>query len=247
MSETIRDHKNKPAIAFVSWLNRLVLKHKFSRIDVNGSANIPAEGPFLLVSNHTSRWDGLLIYRLLSRPANYMVSPNEPRGWQGAVLKSNGGFPADGRLDLSNFILQQIAKGEPVVIFPEGNVFRDGSIHAFKKGAAKFAWYCFNKGVNLPMVPFAIGYSGSSVSLEVAEPIDPSSIFEGQATTELEAVNRLTKLMHERVCHARKLIDQRNAFDKEGNGEPGVCANKSAAETYGQVLSRFLQPPPASA
>ena len=59
-----------------------------------------------------------------------MVSPNELTGLQGFLLSRVGAFPAHPRLDFVSHVLNQFKKGEPFVIFPEGNVWRNG--HTFR-------------------------------------------------------------------------------------------------------------------
>lgn len=151
----------KTGIGYFFWnlIDRVIVDFYFNRIDIVGSENLPAEGPFILVSNHSSRWDGPLVQHILNRPANYMVSPNEMRGLQGAAVMSVGAFPANPRLDLINFANRQLKRGEPVVIFPEGNVFCDGVLHTFKKGVARIALAAARGGLDVPVVPIFIRYS----------------------------------------------------------------------------------------
>lgn len=173
MSEKIVNRKNQLAQAFFSWLNKVVLGVHFKGLEFAGLENIPASGPFLVIANHQSRWDGLLVMKAINRVANYMVSPNELRGFQGNVIKSMGGFPADRRFNLLPYIEERVRKGEPIVIFPEGNVFRDGVIHPFKDGAARVALMCHEIGVVLPIVSMAIayGYRTAKVSVSRAVPV----------------------------------------------------------------------------
>src|SRR5271170_1903336 len=169
MQSEIDDRKNKLTFAALNWLNRTATGTRFRYVHVLGEHNLPRNAAFLLIANHTSRWDGLVIGRLLNRPANYMVTPNELKGFQGMVMRAGGSFPADRRLNLMAFVRRQIEKGEPVVIFPEGNIYRDGSTHPFKRGAAKIVLDCLKYGIDLPIVSVAIRYEGDSVWLAVLE------------------------------------------------------------------------------
>ena len=152
----------KTPIGYLFWniVDRVVVDFHFNRIEVIGPEHLPREGSFILVSNHSSRWDGPVVQHILNRRANYMVSPNEMRGLQGSAVMSVGAFPANPRLDLIGYAHQKLAKGEPVVIFPEGNVFYDGTLHPFKKGVARIALAAARDGLNVPVVPIHIRYSG---------------------------------------------------------------------------------------
>lgn len=154
----LKDRKNPFVYAFWTAVNKICLTLKFKNIEITGRENLPESGPFLLVSNHCSRWDGLLIYELINRPANFMVSPNELAGAQGAVLSSMGSFPADPRADLIGHSLKLFAKGEGIVIFPEGDIYRNGSTQKFKTGAAKICFAALEAGIDLPVFPAAISY-----------------------------------------------------------------------------------------
>ena len=169
MKKQLVDRKNLLTYLFWSWVNKTILWRQFKQIKVVGGEQLPPnQQPFMIVSNHISRWDGLLIYQMLCRPSNFMVSPNELVGFQGRVLQSMGAFPASARFDLKNHVQQQIAKGEPVVIFPEGDIHRDGTTHPFKSGAARFALSCAESGVDLPIFPVAITYGADGHTAEIA-------------------------------------------------------------------------------
>ncbi len=173
--DILYDRKNKFAECFWAGVNNCVLACKFDKISVHGIENIPRSGPFILVSNHVSRWDGLLIKQLVGRPANYMVSPAELRGFQGVVLRSIGAFPASPRFDLSGFVIQKAVQGEATIIFPEGNIYRNGTPYRFKNGAARLALDCCAAGLKCPLIPSAIAYEDTATSvvhLTVGAPLD---------------------------------------------------------------------------
>ncbi len=157
--KALSDRKNIFVYLFWQLVNRILIAFNFKDFQIIGGQNLPKSGPFLLVANHTSRWDGLLAYRTIDRPANFMVSPNELVGFQGAVLTSMGSFPADPRADLLTHAISLFNKGEGIVVFPEGNIFRDGSTHNFKPGAAKIALAAAEQGIDLPIIPAAINYA----------------------------------------------------------------------------------------
>jgi len=163
MAAKLVDRKSKLAMTMLGWLCRRFVAARFPELTVTGIDNIPKEGPFLLLANHTSRWDPLVVYILLNRDANYMTHPNELKGFQGLVLPTVGAFPASRSLDMDEFIVRQVKRGEPIVIFPEGGVFRDRQLHPFKKGTAHLLLACKDAGVDLPVVPVAIEYENNRI------------------------------------------------------------------------------------
>lgn len=205
MKFQIADRKNALTYAFWSTVNKVVLGNRFVTVEVEGRENLPANRGFMLVANHSSRWDGLLVYNLINRPANFLVHPNELRGPQGTVLKSMGSFPASTQFDLQSHIERQLRKGEGVVIFPEGDVHRDGLTHSFKSGAARFALNAVRAGVDVPIVPVAMKYSDdlSSVRIKVGEPISTTEYLELFLKESAQAVRSLTDRLQREVCHMR--------------------------------------------
>jgi 1-acyl-sn-glycerol-3-phosphate acyltransferase len=205
----ITDRKSKLIYSIFSWLNSTIVRRQFPKLDVLGTDNIPA-GPCLFVCNHTKRWDGLLIYHLLGRPSNFLVSPNELKGLQGAILKSMGAFPASTSFDLQTHVRQQLAKGEPVVIFPEGDIYRDGKTHTFKSGAARMALACAKAGIVVPIVPAAVHYDEGlrSVKVVIGAPVDPAP-YVIEADSIAGQVKSLTERLFREVCHLRYQLGSR--------------------------------------
>lgn len=177
--QTLKDKKSFLRFTFWNLVNQIVMRVHFKEISVIGRKNLP-KGAFILVANHSSRWDGLVVQFLLNRRANYMVSPNEMKGLQGRAVKSVGAFPSNSRHDLVSYSLGQLLKNEPLVVFPEGNIFRDDYLHPFKKGAAKIALEALSRNYNIPIVPLAINYDydqdrgGHTVSMHVGQAYMPA-------------------------------------------------------------------------
>jgi 1-acyl-sn-glycerol-3-phosphate acyltransferase len=242
------DKKNKLAELFWGLVNKVVLARKFRDVTVNGRENLPA-GPFLLVCNHVSRWDGLVIRALVNRPANYMVSPNELKGYQGWVLRSLGAFPANPRLDFLGFCRRQAAGGEAIVVFPEGDIYRDGTTHPFKNGAARLALNVASAGIACPVVPCAIAYDDGParrVTVSLGEPVELAAYMSEFAEQSNSAIRSLTVRLQREVsllryelgaeAEAAKLFWQHNKkWVETGDGRCGV--NEHAGESDGRILS----------
>ncbi len=210
MKRELIDRKSWLTYSVFALLNKLAVHTHFEVLDIIGRENIPREGPFLLVSNHISRWDGPVAYEIISRPANFMVSPNELLGLQGLILRSMGSFPANPRFAIQDFVLNQMGRGEGVVIFPEGDIFRDGTTHAFKPGAARLALNCAREGLDFPVVPMAIRYSqsGTRAMVMVAPPVELQSYLDSHAEQPQQAVSSLTVRLHREVSHLRYCLGE---------------------------------------
>ena len=213
------DRKSWITYAILNFINRISVKKHFVKFEITGRERLP-EGSFILIANHSARWDGPVVQQVIERPANFMVSPNELKGLQGLLLRAIGAFPADPRLDLLSFMRNQAKKSEPIVIFPEGDIFRDGSTHSFKKGAARIALQCAANGLNVPIVPVAIKYSGTTpemVRVSIGDAIDLSDCLSTYQHNQVTAVHNLTLCLHREICHLKAALgsksDQLTVFD----------------------------------
>jgi acyl-[acyl-carrier-protein]-phospholipid O-acyltransferase/long-chain-fatty-acid--[acyl-carrier-protein] ligase len=125
------------------------------RIRSLGEANIPAEGPALLVSNHVSFIDAFLITMASPRLVRFMMFRayyDLPLvGW---FFKAMGCIPVSDR-DGPKAIIESfraaraaLEKGEAVCIFAEGEISRHGQMLRFKKGFERIV-----EGLDIPVVP----------------------------------------------------------------------------------------------
>jgi acyl-[acyl-carrier-protein]-phospholipid O-acyltransferase/long-chain-fatty-acid--[acyl-carrier-protein] ligase len=136
-------------IRFVVWL----MAHTLYRIKVYGRENLPDEGGALLVPNHVSWLDGVLLLLTSSRPIRMVVyAGNFQQKWlkwmanlYGAIMIGTKPKEIAAALIEAREALQ---RGELVCIFPEGGISRSGQVQAFKAGAMKIL-----KGTEVPVVP----------------------------------------------------------------------------------------------
>lgn len=147
----------------------LVLPFYFGRIEVIGQENLPATGPVIIAPTHRSRWDALLVPYATGRTATgrdlrFMVSVDEVRGIQGWFIRRMGGFAIDTKHPTVSTLrhgVEILHAGEMLVIFPEGNIFRDGSLHPLKPGLARLALSAESSrpGLGVKIVPISLHYS----------------------------------------------------------------------------------------
>src|SRR5919202_5151126 len=123
----------------------VIMPFFFGQLKVTGQENIPRTGPVILAPTHRSRWDALVIPYAAGKPVTgrdlrYMVSEDEIKGIQGWFIRRMGGFPVNTRhpgVGSFRHSLELLRNGEALVIFPEGDIFRDGRVQPLKPGMAR--------------------------------------------------------------------------------------------------------------
>lgn len=126
-------------------------------LDVEGLDRLP-DGPCLVASTHTSHADNLALGIGLGRPVRFLGTVSLlDTPVVGGMLESLGMVPvARGSADTAALgtILDLLAAGDTVVLYPEGSRSRDGRVHRPRSGIARLATQA-----GLPVVP--VGVTGS--------------------------------------------------------------------------------------
>jgi 1-acyl-sn-glycerol-3-phosphate acyltransferase len=140
---------------FITWL----LVNTLYRVRVDGAQQIPEEGPVLLVCNHVSFMDPLLLMANLRRPVRFVMYYkifNTPL--LSFVFRTAKAIPIAGHkedpqvLDAAyDAIDAALANGEVVCIFPEGGLTADGEVAAFRPGIMRVL-----QRRQVPVVPMAL-------------------------------------------------------------------------------------------
>ncbi len=171
----------------------------FVRIRVEGLEKLPCDAPFVLVANHSSHLDALLISSILPArftgkffslaAADYFFdTPSKTvfaTRWVNALplKRGRGGAKALGGLK------ERLAGGDCIfIVFPEGTRSRDGSMNPFKPGVGMLV-----AGTAVPVVPcflegaFTVWPADrklprpGSVKLSIGQPIEFSSVANNKA------------------------------------------------------------------
>jgi 1-acyl-sn-glycerol-3-phosphate acyltransferase len=143
---------------FVYWTIRalfvpfFLLYFRMSRI---GREHLPRHGALILAANHRSFLDPFVIGTLVRRPVYYMAKRELfEKPLQGWVLNALGAFPVDrgtGDGDAIETARAILARGDCLVIFPEGTRIRPGGLGSAHRGVGRLA---LETGV--PVAPVAV-------------------------------------------------------------------------------------------
>ncbi len=147
-------------LRFVAW----VLSRCIYRFRVRGDEHIPATGPAILVCNHVSFVDAVLLMAASPRPIYFVMDHRIFRvpvlGWLFRLARAIPVAPQ--REDPATYeaaferAAQVLQDGDLLAIFPEGGITRDGQLQPFKGGIMKIIERARASGVEAPVVPMAL-------------------------------------------------------------------------------------------
>jgi 1-acyl-sn-glycerol-3-phosphate acyltransferase len=159
----------------------------------HGWNNIPADGPLLLLANHQSMFDPVLVGLASRRYLSYLARKNLfEQPVLAPLIRSLNAIPIDRGLgkDGIQAVLDALRKGQAVLVFPEGERTHDGNVQPLKPGVSLLI-----KRLNCPIVPVGIAGAfaawgryrklprpsplllppgSSTIAISVGKPIDPA-------------------------------------------------------------------------
>lgn len=203
---------------------RLVVPLYFGSVEITGQEHIPSSGPLILAPTHRARWDSIILplatgRSVTGRDLRFMVTSDEVQGLQGWFIRHLGGFPVNVKrptiASLRHGIDLLLAQ-EMLVIYPEGNIFRDDQVHRLKPGLARIALQAeaARPGLNGQILPIDLYYSeaypswGCGVRVQIGAPITAGKYLQGQ--THSEAVKAGAKALTQDLQRSLEaLVDQR--------------------------------------
>src|SRR5215467_6735237 len=145
-----------------------------ARVRLSGLENVPAEGPFIIASNHLSWFDVPLIPAYFARPVIYMAKEETFQSRIGWLVRFMGAFPVKrGEADRHALrtAAEQLKEGNIIVIFPEGT---RSKTHTMARGHSGLGMIALRSDV--PVLPVAV--TGSEKLLKKFRP--PVTITYGQ-------------------------------------------------------------------
>ncbi len=142
-------------LRFIAW----VLARFIYSLQVTGREHIPEKGGVVLVCNHVSFVDWLIIFAAIKRPCRFVMDHHFAQGFflkslfrQAKVIpiaqaKENPEILAAA----FRKIAEELRAGEVVCLFPEGTITRDGQLNPFRTGIEKII-----QETPVPVVPMAL-------------------------------------------------------------------------------------------
>jgi hypothetical protein len=155
-------------LRFLAW----VIARVVYRIRVSGLEHVPAEGGALVVCNHVSYADALVLSAAVHRPMRFVMESSIFRiPLANLVFRGMKAIPIapaseDAAVREAAFVqvIRELAAGELVCIFPEGRLTADGAIAPFRPGLMRVM-----RDQPVPVVPVALsGLWGSPFSRRYA-------------------------------------------------------------------------------
>jgi 1-acyl-sn-glycerol-3-phosphate acyltransferase len=147
-------------LRFVAW----VLSRFVYRFEIKGDEHIPTEGAAVLVCNHVSFIDAVLLMAASPRPIRFIMDHRIFKvpvlGWLFKLAKAIPIAPQkeDPAAYEAAFAkaLDVLREGDLLAIFPEGAITRDGTLQPFKGGVMKIVESARAEGLEPPVIPMAL-------------------------------------------------------------------------------------------
>ncbi len=140
---------------FIVWMFMSV----FYRVERKHIDRIPEEGPCVLVCNHVSFFDALVLATAIRRPPRFVMDHNIFRNpLMNFIFRTARAIPiAPAKVDPALLekayedIAAALADGEVVCIFPEGRITDNGEMYPFKNGIQRIV-----EQRPVPVIPLAL-------------------------------------------------------------------------------------------
>ena len=132
----------------------LIIFKLFFRLKVTGQQNIPLDGPFIIVANHSSLLDPVILGVSVRPKIIFVASAYLFKiRWLGYLLRKANSIPVQRENDIKAIkqALKILQKGGVLGIFPEGGIDRQKNNLPVRAGAAYLA-----TKVGVPIVPIKI-------------------------------------------------------------------------------------------
>ncbi len=236
-----------------------IATHTLYRIHLQGRENVPAKGGALLVPNHVSMVDAVLLIASIDRPIRFlMFKGSYDHPLVKPFAKIMGVIPISSQLRPREMIqslrtaTQALKDGEVVCIFPEGQMTRIGQMLPFRRGMERIV-----KGVDVPIIPVNLGgVWGSIFSFErgrflwklprrIPYPVTVTFGKPMPATTGAQEVRQAVQELGAEAYHFRKryMRTLHRSFVQTARRHPfrfAMADGRTPKVTFGKALTRTV-------
>ncbi|MCR9173703.1 MAG: lysophospholipid acyltransferase family protein [bacterium] len=205
----------------------------YRQIRVIGREHLETRGPKIILANHPNTlMDAWMIGHICNQRIYYMAKGTffntRFKRW---VLGSLGMIPVnrksdakiDGVSNLDSFeaCYRLLEEGKTLVIFPEGNSYKERLLRKLKSGSARIALQTEvrnNKQLGLQIIPIGLNYTEpekfrSSVLANIGAPIDPKPYVDLFQSDSLKAARKLTEEI--RIGMTRLLVNSESKEEEK--------------------------------
>ncbi|HSU65921.1 MAG TPA: lysophospholipid acyltransferase family protein [Tepidisphaeraceae bacterium] len=177
-------------------------------LKVFGAHRVPDEGGVLLISNHQSYLDPVLLGVRLRRPLSYLAKSelftNKAFSW---LIRSLGAFPVRqgaGDVGAMRETIARLQEGHALNVYPEGSRTENGQLQPIEKGVALVI-----RKAKVPVVPVVIQGSYDAwpkcrkifrphpIQVYYGQPVDFSSLDREQV------IQTIDRLFHDMIAELR--------------------------------------------
>ena len=198
--------------SFFKMLVRYALKVYFRKIHIEGTENIPSEGPFLIVANHPSSFlDPISIAVLVKQRISFLAGGFMFKNKIAAAILTRLNIvpiyrAQDNPNDLSKNkevfrgCYEKLGNKGVIMIFPEGTSENERRLRKVKTGAARIALGTSkenNFNLNVKIIPVGLNYTKSSrfrseLFIQFGKPLETDNYIEEYKIDEFTIAKKLT-------------------------------------------------------
>lgn len=194
----------------------------FCGLQVRGLGNVPASGAAVLMANHVSYLDPLLIAGVTSRPIRFVAKDELFEGFGGWLYPRLNTIPVKrGKPDVGAFrsAAATLDAGGLFCVFPEGTRSADGRLGAAQPGAISIA---VKAGV--PIVPIGLigtwevmprsgRWRSARIGLAFGQPFQPAWL-SAEAKRDKRLMAKVGALVMERIARLQEALREELAPDE---------------------------------
>jgi len=180
-----------------------IILFPFIKIEIKGLNNIPTKGPVVLISNHTSNWDPVVLAAYLPRKLFFMAKEELFKiFFLGPIIRNLQAIPVKRGAADRNAIRQSIKvldEGKVLAMFPEGTRSKTGEVKDFQPGAVMIAYK--GKATIVPVGLINARNIGkglfTNVTINIGEPLEIDKLSKEKITS--EKLEEISKLLQKKV------------------------------------------------